>query len=256
MVHFVGAGPGAADLITVRGQELLKKADIVIYAGSLVNKELLKLCRSDVKLYDSAVMTLDEVIGVVKDAASCGKEIVRLHSGDPSIYGAIREQIDELCKLDIAYDVTPGVTAAMGAAASLGIEYTLPGVTQTFVITRMKGRTAVPEAERIEDMVKCGASVAVYLSAGMTEELVGSLTEAGVDGDTPAAIVYKCSWDEEKRYVGTLAELPEVSRREGIDRSAVILIGAAVGQTDSRTSYERSKLYDPGFTTGYREGKR
>ena len=256
MVHFVGAGPGAVDLITVRGQELLKKADIVIYAGSLVNVELLELCREDARLFDSARMTLEEVMEVIREASLAGEDVVRLHSGDPSIYGAIREQIDELCKLGISYDITPGVTAAMGAAASLGVEYTLPGVTQTFVITRMKGRTDVPDGEKIEELVKTGASVAVYLSAGMTKELTERLMAAGIDGDTPAAMVYKCSWKEEKRYAGTLKELPEAAEREGMDRSAVILIGQALGQSDGSTGYDRSKLYDPSFTTGYRKGER
>ena len=254
MVHFIGAGPGASDLITVRGMRLLEEADVVIYAGSLINTELLSYCGKEVKLYDSAGMTLEEVISVIKEAEENGLVTVRLHSGDPSVYGAIREQMDELCKLGVKYDITPGVTAAMAAAASLGIEYTLPDVSQSFIITRMEGRTPVPEGERIEDYVKSGASVAVYLSSGMIQTLTDRLMRAGVSGDMPAAIVYKCSWTDEKRYVGTLTGLADAAANEGIANTAVILIGRAVGQGAGRISYDRSRLYDPEFTTGFRKG--
>ncbi len=254
MVHFVGAGSGSPDLITVRGMKLLEKADVVIYAGSLINTELLSYCREDVQLYDSAQMTLEEVLSVMKEAAEKDLKIVRLHSGDPSVYGAVREQMDALYKLNIEYDVTPGVTAAMAAAASLGIEYTLPGVSQSFIITRMGGRTPVPEGEKIEDYVKSGASVAVYLSSGMIRGITDRLIQAGVPGDMPAAFVYKCSWADEKRYTGTLAELADAAANEGISNTAVILIGRAIGQGDDRISYGRSRLYDPEFTTGFRKG--
>ena len=201
MVHFVGAGSGAADLITLRGQKLLAEADVVIYAGSLINKELLNNCRKSVKLYDSALLTLEQVTDIMAEA--CGKklEVVRLHSGDPSVYGAIREQIDILCKLSIDYDITPGVTAAMAAAASLGIEYTLPGVTQSFVITRIAGRTGMPETESIERFVSTGASVAVYLSAALTDKLTEKLLSHGISEELPAAVVYKASWEDEKRSI-------------------------------------------------------
>ena len=254
MVHFVGAGSGAVDLITVRGQRLLSEADVVIYAGSTINKELLNYCKKNVTLYDSAYLTLEEVMNIIKEADDKGLDIVRLHSGDPSIYGAVREQIDELCKLNIEYDITPGVTAAMAAAASLGLEFTLPGVTQSFVITRMSGRTEVPEAESIERFVKTGASVAVYLSSTLTEELVDRLLSAGISGDMPVAVVYKASWEDEKRLACTLGTLTEDMQREGINGLAVILLGPAVAQLDGRSSYERSKLYDPSFATGYRGG--
>ncbi|MCR5748370.1 MAG: precorrin-4 C(11)-methyltransferase [Lachnospiraceae bacterium] len=254
MVHFVGAGPGAADLITIRGMELLKKADAVIYAGSLINKELLSYCKKDVRLSDSSKMTLEEVIIEMKENESKGLDTVRLHSGDPSIYGAIREQIDELCKLDVGFDVTPGVTAAMAAASCFGIEYTLPEVAQSFIITRVGGRTPVPETEKIEVFVKSGASVAVYLSTGLIKELTDRLIKAGIDKDIPAALVYKCTWNDEKKFLCRLNELSTIAGREGITNTAIILIGRTIGQVSGDTSYDRSKLYDPGFSTGFRSG--
>ncbi|MCR5773941.1 MAG: cobalt-precorrin-4/precorrin-4 C(11)-methyltransferase, partial [Lachnospiraceae bacterium] len=196
MVHIVGAGSGALDLITVRGLRLLEEADAVIYAGSVVNKELLNNCKKNVTLYDSSKLTLEEMTELIRSAADRGFDVVRLNSGDPSIYGAERELIDELCKLGIDFDITPGVTAAMAAAASLGMEFTLPGVTQSFVITRMSGRTEVPETEDIEVFVKSGASVAVYLSSALTEKLSSRLIEGGVSKKLPAAVVYKASWPE------------------------------------------------------------
>ena len=255
MVHFVGAGSGEADLITVRGQKLLSEADAVIYAGSLINKELLNYCKKNVTLYDSAELTLEEVIGIIKDSCDRGQDVVRLHSGDPSVYGAIREQIDALCKLDIPFDITPGVTAAMAAAASFGLEYTLPGVTQSFVVTRMAGRTDVPESESIERFVSTGASVAVYLSASLTEELSERLVSRGISENMPVAVVYKASWKDEKRFICTLGTLTETVSREGIKGLAVILIGSAIGQLVRDGLYERSKLYDPSFATGYRDKK-
>ncbi len=250
MVHFVGAGPGAADLITVRGMRLLEKADVVIYAGSLVTEELLCYCRKDVTLYDSALMTLEEVIHTIKEADGKGCDIVRLHSGDPSIYGAVREQMDALCKLGIDYDMTPGVTAAFAAASELEMEFTLPGVTQTFIITRLEGRTPVPEQESIRKLVGTGASIAIYLSAGLIERLRDNLSGV-VPDDTPAAIVYKASRVDQKMVVTTLGGLKEAAVSYGIDSTAVILLGGAVSQS----GYARSRLYDPGFTTGFRKGK-
>lgn len=252
MVHFVGAGSGAADLITVRGQRLLSEADIVIYAGSLINTELLDNCRKEARLYDSSGLTLEKVTAIMKDAEDEGLDTVRLHTGDPSVFGAVREQIDELCKLDIDYDITPGVTASMACAASLGIEFTLPGVTQSFVITRIPGRTDVPETESIENFVRTGASVAVYLSSGLTRELSDRLINAGFAGDMPVAAVYKASWQDEKKFVCTLKALPEMMEKEGINGLAVILLGPAIGQLTKEGIYRRSSLYDPSFSTGYR----
>ncbi len=251
MVHFVGAGPGAEDLITVRGQRFLKEADVVIYAGSLVNKELLKLCKNGTEFYDSANLTLEKVIGIIRDADNRGLDTVRLHSGDPSVYGAIREQIDELCKLSIGYDITPGVTAAMAAAAELGIEFTLPEVSQTFVITRISGRTKVPENEKIEEYAASGASIAIYLSTGLLDELKDRLVKV-IPSSTPAALVYKVSRPEQIKIVSTIGELPHLARKEGINNTAVILLGKAIGQS----GYQRSKLYDPDFETGFRKSEK
>ena len=201
MVFFVGAGTGAADLITVRGMHLLKQADIIIYAGSLVNPELLQYAKSDCEIYNSAKMTLDEVIDIMQKAEGQNKKIVRLHTGDPSIYGAVREQMDELDALGIAYESCPGVSACFGAAASLNLEYTLPEVSQSLIITRMEGKTKVPDKECIESFAAHQTSMAIYLSAGMLGELSKRLIAGGYRADTPAAIVYKATWPEEESSI-------------------------------------------------------
>ena len=252
MVHFVGAGSGAVDLITVRGAELLKNADIIIYAGSLVNRELLSYAKKDAVIYDSKDMTLSDVINTMKDASEKGLDIVRLHTGEPSIYGAVREQMDELDKLGIEYDSCPGVTAAFGAAAALNIEYTLPDVSQSLIITRMEGRTAVPEGEDIESFAAHQASMAIYLSAGMMDKLAARLISGGYKPDTPAAIVYKATWPDEKKVVTTVEKLAEAAAENGIKNLAVVLVGDAVGHE----KYDRSKLYSPDFTTEFRAAKR
>ncbi|WP_343253018.1 precorrin-4 C(11)-methyltransferase [Ligaoa zhengdingensis] len=251
MIHFVGAGSGAPDLITVRGQRLLREADVVIYAGSLVNPELLREAKPSCTIYDSARMTLEQVIAAMQEAEACGKTTVRLHTGDPSIYGAIREQMDELERLGVDFDVTPGVSSFCGAAASLKAEYTLPDVTQTVIITRMAGRTPVPEREELSRLAAHGATMALFLSAGMLPQLRERLLAGGAYTEsTPAAIVYKATWPEERQVVGTVGELPEMARRNGIDKTALVLVGDFLGN-----SYERSKLYDPAFTTGYRRAE-
>ncbi|MBQ6376969.1 MAG: precorrin-4 C(11)-methyltransferase [Lachnospiraceae bacterium] len=250
MIDFVGAGPGAADLITVRGMQLIERADVVIYAGSLVNPELLRYARKDAELYNSAKMTLEQVTAVMLAAEEEGKRVVRLHTGEPSIYGAVREQMRILDERGVPYASCPGVSACFGAAASLNLEYTLPGVSQTLIITRMEGRTAVPERERIESLAAHGASMAIYLSAGMLEELAERLQEGGYGPNTPAALVYKATWPEEKRVLCTVGTLGEAGRANGISNLAVVLVGEAVRPS----SYERSKLYDPEFTTGFRKG--
>ena len=196
MVYFVGAGTGAADLITVRGMRLLQKADVIIYAGSLVNPQLLDYASESCEIYNSAKMTLDEVITVMKAAEADGKMTVRLHTGEPSIYGAVREQMDELDELLIPYESCPGVSACFGAAASLNIEYTLPGISQSLIITRMEGRTKVPPKESIESFAAHHASMAIYLSTGLLGKLTESLIEGGYEADTPAAIVYKATWPQ------------------------------------------------------------
>ncbi len=252
MVNFVGAGPGAADLITVRGMELIKRADVIIYAGSLVNPELLEYAERNPELYDSAKMTLEEVMDVMITADRAGREVVRLHSGDPAIYGAIREQMDRLDAEGISYSTCPGVSACFGAAAGLGIEYTLPDVSQTLIITRLEGRTKVPENESMPSLAAHGASMAIYLSAGMTAALSESLAAGGYSPDTPAAIVYKATWDDEKKVIGTVGTLADMARSHDITKTAVVLVGDAV----AHRSYERSKLYDPSFSTGFREAKK
>lgn len=250
MVHFVGAGPGAADLITVRGQRLLGEADVIIYAGSLVNPELLELAKPGCKVYNSAAMTLEEVLHVMERAEAEHKTTVRLHTGDPCLYGAVREQMDILDKKGIAYDSCPGVSSFCGAASALNLEYTLPNVSQSVVITRMAGRTPVPEKESIEAFAAHQASMVIFLSAGMLKELSRSLIAGGYRPDTPAAIVYRATWEDEKKVVGTVAALPQMASQQNITKTALILVGAAVAQRD----YERSCLYAPEFTTEFREG--
>ncbi len=251
MINFVGAGPGATNLITVRGMELIKKADVIIYAGSLVNPALLDYASKDAVVYDSSRMTLEEVLDVMIPAARDGKEVVRLHTGDASIYGAIREQMDELDKQGIPYATCPGVSAAFGAASSLDLAYTLPGISQTLIITRMEGKTAVPEKEKIESLASHGSSMAIYLSAGMLEELGRRLIDGGYSEDTPAAIVYKATWPDEKRIVCTLKTLAAEAAKENITKTAIVLVGDVIG----KSGYERSKLYDPSFTTEFRQAK-
>lgn len=248
MVHFVGAGPGAPDLITLRGAELLRGADVVIYAGSLVNPELLKLCRADCRVWNSAEMTLEQVLDVMEEAEGEGKTTVRLHTGDPCLYGAIREQMDGLDALGIPYDDTPGVSSFCGAAAAARAEYTLPGVSQSVIITRMAGRTPVPEGEDIASLSAHGASMAVFLSAGMLEGLQAELLKGAYTEQTPAALVYKATWPEEKVVRCTVGTLAEAGRLYGISKTALVLVGNFLSP-----DYERSRLYDPTFATGFRE---
>ena len=251
MVHFVGAGSGAVDLITVRGQRLLQQADVVIYAGSLVNPELLENCRPDCQIHNSAKMTLEEVIEVIRAAESAGKTTVRLHTGDSSIYGAVREQFDELEKLGIAYDVCPGVSAFCGAASSLKAEYTLPDVSQTVIITRAAGRTPVPERESIRSLAAHGATMVLFLSTSLTESLQRELLAGGYAGSTPVAIVYKATWPEERIFRCTVDTLHETVTRNGLTKTSLIIVGNCMGQ-----EYERSLLYHPEFTTEFREASK
>ncbi len=251
MVYFVGAGTGAADLITVRGMRLLQRADVIIYAGSLVNPELLSYAEKTCEIYNSAKMTLEEVIAVMQRAESEGRTTVRLHTGDPSIYGAVREQMDELDQLGISYESCPGVSACFGAAASLNLEYTLPGVAQSLIITRMEGRTGVPERESIESLAAHRTSMAVYLSAGMLEELSRRLVAGGYEKTTPAALIYKATWPQEKALLCTVETLYQAAREQGITKTALVLVGEAV----AHRHYQKSKLYDPAFSTEFRKGK-
>lgn len=249
MVHFVGAGPGAPDLITQRGAALLRAADVVIYAGSLVNPALLGLCRQDCSVYNSAQMTLEQVLEVVRAAHAENRDIVRLHTGDPCLYGAIREQMDALDALDIPYDDTPGVSSFCGAAAALNAEYTLPTVSQTVIITRMEGRTPVPERETLARLASHGATMVIFLSIGLVDKVQEALLQGAYTPGTPAAVVYKATWPEEKIVrcsVGTLAESVHAA---GITKTSLIVVGNFLG-----TRYERSRLYDPAFTTEFRKG--
>ena len=248
MVHFVGAGPGAPDLITLRGAELLKTADVVIYAGSLVNPALLGMCKEGCSIYNSAEMTLEQVIAVMEAAEGEGKTTLRLHTGDPCLYGAIREQMDELDRLGISYDDTPGVSSFCGAAAAAHAEYTLPEVSQSVIITRMAGRTPVPEREGIASLAAHGATMVVFLSAGMLDGLQAELLKGAYTENTPVALVYKATWPEEMVVRCTLGQLAEAGRTHGIRKTALVLVGDFLAG-----KYERSKLYDPTFTTEFRE---
>lgn len=248
MVHFVGAGPGAPDLITLRGAELLSQADVVIYAGSLVNPALLKKTKPECEIYNSAKMTLEQVIEVMKRAEYEKKITVRLHTGDMSLYGAIREQMDRLDELGIVYDDTPGVSSFCGAASALCAEYTLPGVSQSVVITRMAGRTPVPECESIAQFARHQATMVIFLSAGLMEKVQAELLAGGYAPDVPAAIVYKATWPEEKTVRCTVGTLAESAEQAEISKTALILVG---GFLDG--NYERSRLYHPTFTTEFRK---
>lgn len=248
MVHFVGAGSGAADLITLRGKRLLETADVVIYAGSLVNPELLEYTRSDCEIYNSAFMTLDEVIKVMEQAENNGKTVIRLHTGDPSVYGAIREQMDRLDLLGIAYDVCPGVSSFCGAAAALKAEYTLPDVSQTVILTRMSGRTPVPERESIESLASHNATMVIFLITGMLDELSERLIKGGYTADTPAAIVYKATWKDEKMFRCTVGTLAQTAKDNNITKTALITVGYFLGDIRSL-----SKLYSADFETEFRK---
>lgn len=249
MINFVGAGPGAEDLITVRGKKLLEEADVIIYAGSLVNPRLLEYAKSECEIYDSASMTLEQVIEVMLAAEKSNKKTVRLHTGDPSIYGAIREQMDMLDKHNIGYQVCPGVSSMFGAAAALKAEYTLPNVSQSVIVTRMAGRTPVPEREEISLLAAHNATMVIFLSAGMLKELSERLIRGGYSADTPAAVVYKATWEDEKVVRTTVGRLAESAEKNGIIKTALITVGGFLGK-----EYDRSKLYDPHFTHEYRRG--
>lgn len=250
MIHFVGAGSGAPDLITVRGAKLLKEADVIIYAGSLVNPQLLDYKKEGCRVYNSARMTLEEVLDVMLEAEKKNLATVRLHTGDPCLYGAIREQMDVLDEKKISYDYTPGVSAFCGAASALNLEYTLPDVSQSVIITRMEGRTPVPEKESIQSFASHHATMVIFLSTGMLEELSRRLIEGGYTADTPAAIVYKATWPDEEAYLCTVGTLAETAKKNNITKTALMIVGDIV----THSHYDRSKLYDPGFSTEFRQG--
>ena len=248
MIHFVGAGCGAPDLITLRGKKHIENADVIVYAGSLVNKELLQYAKKGCAIYDSSKMTLEEIIKVIAAAEREGLSVVRLHTGDPSLYGAIGEQMQELDRLGIEYDITPGVSAFSGAAASLKAEYTLPDVSQTVIITRAAGRTGVPGSEDLRSLASHGATMVLYLSAGLLDKVASDLIAGGYDAATPAAIVYKATWADEKICRCTVGTLKQAAEADGITKTALIVVGKFLDG-----SFSRSRLYDPGFSTEFRE---
>lgn len=250
MIYFVGAGPGAPDLITVRGARLLAAADVVIYAGSLVNRELLELCRPGCATYDSAGLTLEEIVELMCACEEQGGLCVRLHTGDPALYGAHREQMDALDERGIAYEVVPGVSSLFAAAAALQVEYTVPEVSQSLIVTRVEGRTPVPERERLSSMAAHGCTLALFLSAGLLEKAQEELLAGGYAPETPAAIVYRASWPDEALYPCTVGTLARCAEEHGVRKTALVVVGEALGAHQSR-----SRLYDPGFAHGYREAQ-
>jgi len=248
MVYFVGAGPGDVDLITVRGRKLLEEADVVIYAGSLVSREHLRFCKKEAILIDSSGLTLEEILEVIKIHEGRDKVIVRLHTGDPTIYGAIAEQMEGLKKLGIDYEVIPGVSSFTAAGAVLKKEFTVPGVTQTVILTRLAGKTPVPEREDLAQLSKIGASMAIFLSVKNIEDLVKKL-RAGYGEDTPVAVVYKATWEDQKIITGTLKDICNRLKNEGFESTAIILVG------DFLTSIGKSRLYSKDFSHAFREAK-
>lgn len=250
MVYFIGAGPGDVDLITVKGRDILTKADIVIYAGSLVSSEHLKYCKDSTKFYNSASMNLEEVLEVIKNGEAAGKSIVRLHTGDPAIYGAIKEQMDELDFLNIKYQVIPGVSSFTAAAAAIKKEFTLPSVSQTVILTRVEGRTPVPEGEDLEKLASVGASMAIFLSISMIDKVVHKLRK-GYGRNVPIAVVERATWEDERTIIGTLDDISEKVKAANITKCAQILVGDFIN-----CEYDRSKLYDKSFSHMFREAKK
>ena len=248
MVHIVGAGPGDPDLITVKGAKYLREADVVIYAGSLVNPALLDICREDAQIHNSASMTLDDVVKVIVQAEQEGKMTVRLHTGDPSVYGAIQEQMDAFDKQGISYDITPGVSSCFAAAAALKQEYTLPGISQTVIITRNEGRTPVPEAEKLRSLAQHQSTMCIYLSISMLDKVVAELMAGGYPAETPIAIVQKASWPDEKIVRGTLETIVADIAGKDIERTAMIVVSRCLG-----ADYELSRLYAPEFSHMFRK---
>lgn len=250
MIHFIGAGPGDPELITVKGRRLIDQADVIVYAGSLVNPDVLEGHKESAAIYNSALMDLDEVIKVMSEAYKEGKSVVRVHTGDPAIYGAHREQMDRLDELGIPYEVVPGVSSAFATAAALNAEYTLPGKSQTVIFTRMEGRTPMPEREKLTDLAKHHASMVIFLSIGFMDEMVAQLEAGGYEPTTPVGVVYKASWPEQKIVRGTLQDIAQKVKDAGIKKTALTVVGDFLGD-----DHELSKLYDKNFTTEFRKGK-
>ncbi len=247
-VYIVGAGPGDPELITVRGQRLLKKADVIIYAGSLVNPAVLNVAKAGAEIFNSASMTLPEVIEKIDESVKAGKMVVRLHTGDPAIYGAIQEQMDELKKRDIEFEVVPGVSSFLATAAALKQEYTLPDISQTVIITRCEGRTPVPSRESLKSLAAHRATMCIFLSVHMMQEVVEELTAGGYEPSTPIAIVHKASWPEQKIIRATLETIVDKVREEGVSRTAMIVVGDCLD-----ADYSLSRLYAPEFSHMFRK---
>ncbi|MDU2066550.1 MAG: precorrin-4 C(11)-methyltransferase [Sporomusaceae bacterium] len=250
LVYIVGAGPGDPELITVKGQKLLSQADVVIYAGSLVNPALLDMTKKEAEIYNSATMTLDEVIAVMEAAVAQEKMVVRLHTGDPAIYGAIQEQMDRLKEKNIEFSVIPGVSSFLATAAALRQEYTLPNVSQTVIITRLEGRTPVPPKEKLALLASHEATMCIFLSVHMLDHVAQELIDGGYDAKTPVAIVQKASWPEQKIIRGTLTTIAEIAANEKIDRTAMIVVGKVLN-----SDYDLSCLYSPNFAHMYRDSR-
>ncbi len=248
-IVFIGAGPGDPELITVKGARIIREADVIIYTGSLVNPVVVQDVKEEAVVYDSAGMNLDEIVDIMLQAAKEGKRVARVHTGDPGLFGAIREQMNRLQLADVAFEVIPGVSSFAAAAASLKKEYTLPGVAQTVILTRMEGRTPVPEKEKLSKLAAHGTSLVIFLSVQMMDQVVEELLQ-GYTPDTPVAVVQKASWPEEKRVKGTLGDIAAKVKKAGIDRTALILVGHFLGDC-----YELSRLYDKHFSHGYRSEK-
>jgi precorrin-4/cobalt-precorrin-4 C11-methyltransferase len=252
-VYFVGSGPGDPELITIKAKKLLEKADLVIYSGSLLNPEILQYAKKEAKLYDAALLNRDEIFAQLKDIAKQGKLAIRFHDGDPSLFSTIREQIDRLEKEGIICKVVPGISATFGAASSMNLELTLPGITQTLIITRAEFRTPVPEIERISELAKHGSTMIFYLSVHLIKEIVDELLRGGrYSLETPAAVVYRATWKDEKIIKGKLKDIVEKTKKEKILKTALIIIGNVLEPKE----YQLSKVYDAEFTHGYRRGKK
>ena len=248
MVSFIGAGPGDPELLTIKGKKLIDSADVIIYAGSLVNPQVLADVKPGAAIYNSAGMTLEEVLAVMKDAEEKGLKTVRVHTGDPAVFGAHREQMDALERMGIAYEVIPGVSSFLATAAVLKKEYTLPGVSQTVILTRMEGRTPMPEGEKLKDLAKHHATMVIFLSVGMMDELAATLREE-YRPETPVAVVYKATWEDQKIVRGTLLDIADKVREAGSRKTALTVVGDFLGD-----EYELSKLYDKTFTHEFRKG--
>jgi precorrin-4/cobalt-precorrin-4 C11-methyltransferase len=246
----VGSGPGDPELITIKAKKLIQKADVVVYSGSLIPPKIIKFCKKG-KLYDASKLVREEIFEILKKNAKKDKTVVRLHDGDPTIYGAIREQIDNLLKVGIKSEVIPGVTSFLASAAALGSQLTLPGVTQTIIVTRAEKRTKVPKHEKISELAKHKATMVFYLSVHLISDIVKQTIEGGYSSSTPVAVIYRASWNDQKIITGTLKNITKKVWNEKITRTAIVIVGDVI----KPKSYEYSRLYDKSFSHGYRKAK-